>query len=490
MKKHFTLILILSQLISALSFTGCQNTAPDPTTTTTVSTEPESTLPETTRDSLPDDLNYGGQTVTIFAASDLPIVEFDAEQTGDIVDDAIYQRNITVSERLNVDLNYILQPGLWADQDSYKGAIRGCVLSGDAEYDIVAGYGVFIADLAVEQLFLNLNDTAYIDFDQKWWSDSLVKNLSLNGKLFFASGDISTNTIGTSFSVLFNKELAEKYKLENLYSLVDSGKWTLDKLFELSSEIYTDLNGDGIRGMEDQYGLVSQQTSFDNLYYSCGMSVVTPDKEKGMLVSPDFGSEKMASLVEKLCTAFNHTDGITWYTEDSGDAVTVFKNKNALFMMAGLKVASISLRDAEFAYGVLPTPKWDEAQENYLSTTSYLGSLYAIPLVVKDADMSSAVIEALAVEGYYTVAPAFFETAMKIKYTSDDDSARMYDIIRDSRSYDFGRVFSTGGLKSIPGKIRGMVESDNPNWMSEYESNITKFETLLAALVEKLDTEG
>ena len=66
----------------------------------------------------------------------------------------------------------------------------------------------------------------------------------------------------------------------------------------------------------------------------------------------------------------------------------------------------------------------------------------------------------------------------------------MYDIIRDSRSYDFGRVYSTGGLESIPGKIRGMVESDNPNWMSEYESNITKFETLLAALVEKLDTEG
>lgn len=347
MKKHFTLILILSQLISALSFTGCQNTAPDPTTTT-VSTEPESTLPETTRDSLPDDLNYGGQTVTIFAASDLPIVEFDAEQTGDIVDDAIYQRNVTVSERLNVDLNYIMQPGLWADQDSYKGAIRGCVLSGDAEYDIVAGYGVFIADLAVEQLFLNLNDTAYIDFDQKWWSDSLVKNLSLNGKLYFASGDISTNTIGTSFAVFFNKDLAEKYKLENLYSLVDNGKWTLDKLFELSSEIYSDLNGDGKRDENDQYGLVSHQTSFDNLYYSCGMNVVTPDKDKGMKVSPDFGSEKMASLVEKLCTAFNHTDGISWYTEGGGEAVGEFQERQFALSSGGTRCGKQFAQRREF----------------------------------------------------------------------------------------------------------------------------------------------
>ena len=164
-----------------------------------------------------------------------------------------------------------------------------------------------------------------------------------------------------------------------------------------------------------------------------------------------------------------------------------FRNGNSLFLLAGLDAASNSLRDANFNYGVLPTPKWDEAQENYLSTTTYTGALYAIPRVVKDVDMSSAVFEALAIEGYYTVAPAFFETALKIKYSSDDDSARMYDIIRDSRSYDFGRVYSTGGLDTIPGKIRGMVESDNPNWMSLYESNITRFETLLAELVEKLD---
>ena len=337
MKNRTSLFLTLALLTSAFAAAGCQNAAS--ISDTVDSSAPESSAPETARDSLPE-LDYNGETVTIFAASDLPIVEFDAEQTGDIVDDAIYQRNINVSERLNVNLEYILKPGLWSDQDSYKGAIRGSVMSGDGDYDIVAGYGVFIADLAVEGLFMNLNDAEYIDFDQKWWSDSLVKNLSLNGKLYFASGDISTNTIGTSFAVLFNKELAEKYKLENLYSLVDNGKWTLDKLFELSSEVYTDLNGDGKRDENDLYGLVSHQTSFDNLYYSCCMNVVTPDKDKGMIVSPDFGSEKMASLVEKLCTAFNHTDGISWYPESSGEAEVNFKNGNSIFLLAGLDAAS------------------------------------------------------------------------------------------------------------------------------------------------------
>ena len=44
------------------------------------------------------------------------------------------------------------------------------------------------------------------------------------GTIIMAIGDISTSTIGTSFAVLFNKELLGKYKLEDPYALVDSGK--------------------------------------------------------------------------------------------------------------------------------------------------------------------------------------------------------------------------------------------------------------------------
>ncbi len=78
--------------------------------------------------------------------------------------------------------------------------------------------------LAGEELMTNLTDTKYIDFDMPWWPDSLTGVLSVNGKLWMASGDISTNTIGTSFAVLFNKDLLETCKLEDPYALVDSGK--------------------------------------------------------------------------------------------------------------------------------------------------------------------------------------------------------------------------------------------------------------------------
>ena len=74
----------------------------------------------------------------------------------------------------------------------------------------------------------------------------------------------------------------------------------------------------------------------------------------------------------------------------------------------------------------------------------------------------------------------------KVKYSSDDDSARMFDIIRESVTYDFGRVYSSGYLDDIPGQMRRMIMSDNVNWMSTYESTIGKLKTLLEDLVEKL----
>ena len=487
MKRKFSIALCALLAVCAVS---CGETEDVPETTTVAPQSEETTAEETAReDSLPNDLDFGGETVTLYVANDLPITEFNAELTGDIVDDAVYNRNVAVEERLNVQLEYIMTPGLWANENEYKSAIRNSVNSGDAAYDIVAGYGVFISQLAAEQLFCDLTSTEYIDFDRAWWSDSLLDDLAVGGKLYFASGDISTNLIGTSFAVIFNKQLAEDYSLGNLYDLVDSGAWTLEKLFSLTTDIHNDLNSNDTRDKDDFYGLIVQNTSIDNLYFSSGLKTTQLDADKGVSVSPDFGSEKAAALVELLCNTVNHTEGAFLVTEDSGDGVVNFKSGKSIFMLSGMKVTTTDLRDATIEYGVLPTPKWDESQEDYLSTTSYLGSLYAIPKGARDTAMSSAVMEALAIEGYYSVSPAFFETALKVKYSSDEDTSRMYDIIRGSISYDFGRVFSMS-MNSIPGMLRGMIESDNPNWMSNYEKNITVFETKLAELAEMLGGEN
>ena len=478
------LTLLLAVMLMTAS---CGTAADNPSGGDTTSGEGTSTAEETTaaRDTLPDDLDFGGETVNLFVDREMQITEYNAEEDGDIVNDAVYRRNVAVQERLNVVFDFYESDGLWANREVFQSALRTSIMSGNSEYDVAAGYGVSMSILAGDKLFYNLTDTRYIDFDMPWWPDSLTGALSVNGKLYMASGDISTNTIGTSFAVLFNKNLAEKYQIEDPYAIVDSGKWTFDKLFSMTGDIYTDLNNDSKKNLEDFFGIGMVDTFVDNAWYACGLRVVEQDDEMGQKVSPLFTSEKAASFIEKFNSVFNKSDYAIMSTDNSNEISNAFLNQHFVFCLGSLEQASNSLRDADFAYGVLPTPKWDEAQENYITAASYTGSMYAIPTDAKNPDLSSAVIEALASEGYYRVAPAFFETALKVKYSSDDDSARMYDIIKDSIMYDFGRVYSMAGLDSIPGMMRSAIQNKSDKWASSTAKNLPKLEKLLADLVEK-----
>lgn len=492
MKQHGKKVgLMLLVLCLLLAQTGCEQgtTETDDTTAQeSAATDTAETVPET-RDSLPQDLDFGGETVVVYGPTELLVPEYEAEMTGDVVSDALHNRNESVRERLNIDLQFQLSPGLWADESTWKGGVRSAILAGDSAYDIVSGYSIFIVDLTVEKLFTDLSHSTYLDFDQPWWSDTLLDNLMVDDRLYFVTGEISNNLVGTMFGIFFNDTLAADYAVGDLYSLVDEGKWTLDTLFGMTEGVYNDLNGNGKRDEADFYGLYADNTSFDNLYYAAGMSVIAPDDNGDMVISPDFSGEKMVSLLEKLCSAFHEEEGCAYGTEENKHATTAFMEERSLFLMSGVSVAPNSLRDVEFTYGVLPAPKWDEAQADYRSTISYVAALYAIPKDAKDPDLSSAVLEALASESHYTVTPAFYETAMKVKYSADNDSARMYDIMLSSVSYDFGRVYSRSALDGIPGLLRGMVEQNNTNWRSTYAAKEPVLEEKLASLLETLREE-
>ncbi len=130
----------------------------------------------------------------------------------------------------------------------------------------------------------------------------------------------------------------------------------------------------------------------------------------------------------------------------------------------------------------MPYPKYDEEQSQYVTITSFPYTLYGIPIDARDPDMSAAVLEAMASESYRTVSPALFENAFKVKYAQDMQSSLMYDLIRSTVSFDFGRVFNNdlGGLTYS--LFRTAVVSQNTNWASTVKSN----EKVLTKQIEKL----
>lgn len=178
-----------------------------------------------------------------------------------------------------------------------------------------------------------------------------------------------------------------------------------------------------------------------------------------------------------------HNTDDNYLAPDTIDERNTFMHGNTLFGIHNLNFAKGNLRDVNFDYGILPMPKYDEAQSEYCTITGFPYSLYSIPLDAPDADMSSAVLEAMASASYREVSPALFEVAMKVKYTTDDDSARMYDLIRETIMFDFGRVF-TDNLDSLTyGLFRNAVRDNSTSWMSVYESNKARLESMLGDVI-------
>ena len=117
MNKQITATLLFCALLLA----GCGDSTPADTTAAAVQ-EQEMTASAGPRDGLPEDLDFGGTEVKIHAGlwmgitSD-PLSEYYVEEaTGDVVDDAVFNRNRTVEDRLNVKLTYTWHETEWASR--------------------------------------------------------------------------------------------------------------------------------------------------------------------------------------------------------------------------------------------------------------------------------------------------------------------------------------------------------------------------------------
>ncbi len=488
MKKHFSMVLVLAMLLASLASCGGTSTETVAETAAATETTPVETESETLYelDDLPADLRFGGATVTTFGWSGPAVAEFYAdEQNGELVNDAIFDRNMMVEERLEVELAYHLEPGANPDRAKWVNAIANNIQAGDGAYDIAAGYSMAGASLAVKNMLHDLKSLDYINLDKPWWPKSLQSEATCGGKLYFCSGDISTYMIYYMYGVYYNKQLILDHDLENPYDLVMEGTWTFDKMLSMATGVGVDLNGDGKKALDDVFGFETHTTYIDPYFFGYGLRTTDKDADDIPVISELFGGEKTHELLIKLVEFFKTPDG--WLEKSSYDnSNNIFLEGRALFTDHEFTYAVLQLRDSDLSYGIVPMPKYDEAQQEYYTVMSFPYSLYGIPVDAKDPDMSAAVMECIASESYRTVSPALFETGFKAKYAQDDESAQMFDLIRSTVIFDFGRVFNDNMSSMTYSIFRSAVSDGKTDWISTYTSKEKSLVSALDSVVQSL----
>ena len=499
MKKLLAAILAALTVLTCLTACGKPAEPAETTLSTTTGTasDTQTTTAAVTTDSiydddLPDDLDFGEQELSILYWNDVARPEFEVEdQTGDLISDAIFLRNAAVEERLGLKLDWHGIPGsYWVQQDFVTHAANDIRSGG--EYDLIASYSMSAVTMTLQGLFRNLMAADHLNLEQPWWPQSLAENSTINDRLYFCSGDISTNLLHQMFIMLYNKQLAEEYKLPDLYEIVKKGEWTIDKMAELASTAYSDLNGNATVDAADQFGIsVRQHLVFDSFFISSNLHSIEKDANGSLIMSDELISEKTHTLLGKVISIFHESPYAAYPTVVEGWSNAGFADGRAVFIIDLSNVTSSDdFADTAVTYGVLPTPKYDVEQENHITCLEFGFTMYSASIAVSDQelDMIGAMLECMASEAYRKVTPAVFETAMKLKYSSGDNDAMMYDLIRNGISFDTGRIFCEPLDKLTFSAFREACNLATPNWASIMKAKGKILQKRLDTLIETLDS--
>lgn len=163
------------------------------------------------------------------------------EETGDVIDDAVYKRNLKVEDELKVKFKYDSRTGHGTEYSSWLSTLNSSILAGDNAYQLAGGYGYRLSTEALSGNFMDLADNPYIDFTKPWWPSNIIEAADIGGKITMAFGNIDPVYYDSTYAVFFNKVIAEDNKLNDIYQLVNDGKWTLDKFLEYSQAAADDL---------------------------------------------------------------------------------------------------------------------------------------------------------------------------------------------------------------------------------------------------------
>ena len=405
-------------------------------------------------------------------------------ESGDVLDDAVYRRNSEVEERFDVKINPISINGAWSNRDAYLGAIRNSVMAGSGEYDLVDGYAGIIGTLFTDNICMNLCDVPNLRLNEKWWSELMANELTVNGKLFDMTGDLAINMWSNIHAMYFNKGMIEDYGRTSPYERVKAGTWTFDAFLTDIKDVSMDLDGDGNMTESDQWGfLVFDSIALDNFHNAFGI----PVSKKGTdgLPTYDLQNEKLIGAVEKITAlAFENPDSLYMKQGNPNivaDSRAIFTSGNAMYF-ADTLVACTAMRDSDTEFGIIPLPKYDEEQEGYYTSSRDGRTMFVIPNDVKDADFVGLITEALAVASHKYVIPAYYDVTLKTKAARDDESAAMLDIIRDGLKLEFVAEYQaqTGG----GGFAIRICMQNKSEYVSMVASNLNNYKASLESFLE------
>ena len=394
---------------------------------------------------------------------------------GDPFQDAIYERSLLIQDHLGVTLVDV-SAGSWTE---YASNVLIAIQSGDDAYQLVStstyeGVPALMSSGAMYD-FAELDG---VNLDAPYWAFDYMDGLTIQDQYLLGYNDYC---LAATFCMVFNKDLAERYKLTEPYADVRNQTWTLDKLTAFVSDVSED-NGDNVWDENDVYGISGWGwTDYLAFVQSSDLRIVDRDEDGEYRVAYSGNNEKTLALLEKLDAIYQADYSYFWTPFSARDGKEIEFGSGQTLVQLKQTADLVTLRAETIRMGILPYPKYDEKQENY-ATLNWNGNIM-VPSTVKNPLMVGQTLELLA---YYSepVKTAYFEDLLGTKLADSPDDADMLAIIWDAQVSDAGVITANLGNRTVD-YLLYMVPNLCRDGIGSYASYLRKYEKSANKLLDK-----
>lgn len=472
-------ILAVSLILALLLTVGCgsndsgeqKQTSAD-TTIADTTAEPELTIPDYKLDLGGADFNilYFDAVEACGWSSDIPCDVNTDEQTGDLLNDEVYDRNRRIEDMYNLKIT--------AHKETWEvySVLERSVMSASGEYDAAFVKQQGLSNPVSNGYFAELS--ALLDFEKPWWDEKSLEGFEVCGKTYAIAGDVTFMDKLCDIVIFFNKNMAEEYNLGDIYQMVIDKKWTFEEMLKMCELVSADLNNDGSADKDDRFGFAGQNDAAYELFQSAGERFCTLDKDGIPYLSND--SERAVDIMMKVYSFMN--DDINFFNRQTAglsvnDAIKMFISNRVLFLMRPLQTI-MELRAMDADFGIIPTPLMDDSQSEYSTSIGFtVANCVTIPVDAKSVETSAKVLDTLSADSYFNMNSTFYDMVLGAKLTRDDNSTENLDIILNSCVFDPGCIFEFGKM------INDFMKAGDPGTVA---STIETYRNSVAADIETL----
>ena len=472
----------LAALLLSGAVTACGGTAADePVNTAKVPdvTESQTEAAEEskyTADYLPE-VDYGGYEFRMIDYAEN--AQYIPEETGNIVEDAVYKRNRLIEEQYNVKFTAVTYP--FTNYEEVSSLVKKSGTAASDDFDLATLVFRAAYNDVLDGIIPAGSQLPVADLSQPWHVKSINDSITVDGVTLLDFTAFDERPGGQS--MLFNKKIVNDFDMENPYTMVDNGTWTSERMLKMGMEAVSDINGNGTYERGDRFGFIGEWDSSTYITY-IGTGHMLVNIVDGI---PTVNQEQLLLDAFELFQTYTNQPGFFLDTfQEFGTAeasriegYNLFKQGQSMFVVMGTSNLTI-MGDMLDDYGVLPFPKWSEEQDRYYVNMDR--DIIAVPLSCSsDLERVCTIKEALAVESMNIVYPAFYDNALKNRYVRDEDSIRMLEIITNSVVVDLGQ---SPWWDIIRAPWMDTLKSKKNNFASAVEKNTKKANTAIDKMME------